>query len=173
MGIFNCQYWYSSCGHWIAGLHSRWRFKLLEFDGLEQGLRLLRRFPPFRYFPTFSTSPKYMLAIEYHFHIWQVSPQLRCGDTCQIWMWFEESNMYFCHVENFAYGEFNERSFSNPHPRTMMTAVHRQWSYQSCTKPLIWCLFYCSCYLPACNVVGYELYISLKCSQRIARWVVR
>ena len=31
-------------------------------------------------------------------------------------MWFEESNMYFCHVDNFAYGEINERSFSNPHP---------------------------------------------------------
>ena len=24
--------------------------------------------------------------------------------------------MYFCQVENFAYGEINERSFSNPHP---------------------------------------------------------
>ena len=24
--------------------------------------------------------------------------------------------MYFCHIENFAYGENNERSFSNPHP---------------------------------------------------------
>ena len=43
-----------------------------------------------------------------------------CGDTCQIWMWFEESNMYFCEIENFAYGEINERSFSNPHPRCTM-----------------------------------------------------
>ena len=24
--------------------------------------------------------------------------------------------MYFCEIENFAYGEINERSFSNPHP---------------------------------------------------------
>ena len=24
--------------------------------------------------------------------------------------------MYFCETENFAYGEINERSFSNPHP---------------------------------------------------------
>ena len=31
-------------------------------------------------------------------------------------MWFKESDMYFCNVENFAYGEINERSFSNPHP---------------------------------------------------------
>ena len=58
-----------------------------------------------------------MLAIEYHIYIWHASPQLSCGDICQIWMWFEESNMYFCHIENFAYGEINERSLSNPHPR--------------------------------------------------------
>ena len=59
-----------------------------------------------------------MLAIEYYVYIWQVSPQLSCGDTCQIWMWFEESKLHFCHMENFAYGEINEQSFSNPHPST-------------------------------------------------------
>ena len=80
------------------------------------GWGLLRRFPPFRYFPNFSTSPKYMLAIEYHVHIWQVSPQLSCGDTCQIWMRFKECNRYFCQIENFAYGEIDERNFRNPHP---------------------------------------------------------
>ena len=57
-----------------------------------------------------------MLAVEYHVHIWQVSPQLSCGDTCQIWMRFKEYNRYFCQIENFAYGEIDERSFSNPHP---------------------------------------------------------
>ena len=82
------------------------------------GWGLLRRFPPFRYFPNFSTSPKHMLAIEYHVHIWQVSPQLSCGDTCQIWMRFKECNRYFCQIENFAYGEIDERNFSNPHPWT-------------------------------------------------------
>ena len=67
-------------------------------------------------FSNFSSSPKYTLANEYHVHIWQVSPQLSCGDTCQIWMWCKESNRYG--IENFAYGELNERSFGNPHPRT-------------------------------------------------------
>ena len=38
-------------------------------------------------------------------------------------MWFEESNMYFCHVENFAYGEINERSFSNPRPSLLEIVV--------------------------------------------------
>ena len=92
------------------------------------GWGLLSRFPPFRYFPNFSTSPKYMLAIEYHIHIWQVSLQLSCGDTCQIWMRFKECNRYFCEIENFAYGEIDERSYSNPHPRTVpCTLVERVW----------------------------------------------
>ena len=33
--------------------------------------------------------------------------------------------MYFCHIENFAYGEINERSFSNPHPWIATITVHR------------------------------------------------
>ena len=69
------------------------RMQFVDFDGTlsttVQGWGLLSKFPPFRYFPNFSTSPKYMLAIGCHFHIWQVSPQLSCGDTCQIWIWFE------------------------------------------------------------------------------------
>ena len=36
-------------------------------------------------------------------------------------MWFEESNMYFCKIENFPYGEIKKQSFSNPLP----------WSQQS------------------------------------------
>ena len=40
--------------------------------------------------------------------------QLNC-DICQIWMWFKEYNRYFGKIENFAYGEINERNFSNPH----------------------------------------------------------
>ena len=78
-----------------------------------QGWGLLIRFPPFSYFPNFSTSPKHMLAIGYHVHIWQVSPHLSCGDS-----------RYFCEIENFAYGEIDERSFRNPHPRT--TSVRKR-----------------------------------------------
>ena len=76
-----------------------------------------------------------MLAIVYRVHIWQVLPQLSCGDTCQIWMWCKLSNRYFDRIENFAYGEINERSFSNPHPSSSVTAVlhHNQeeWTYVS------------------------------------------
>ena len=86
---------------------------------LIQGWGLLSQFPPFRYFPNFSALSKQTLAIEYHVYIWQVSSQLSCGDICQILMWFEKSYMYFCHIENFAYGKNNERSFSNPRPWSM------------------------------------------------------
>ena len=82
---------------------------------IDLGWGLLSQFLPFRYFPNFSALSKQTLAIEYHVYIWQVSPQLSCGDTCQIYMWFEKFNMYFCHIENFAYGEINERNFRNPH----------------------------------------------------------
>ena len=78
-----------------------------------QGWGLLNQFPQFR---NFSVSPKYMLAIEYHVHIRQVSPQMSCGDTCQIRIWCKKSNRYFGRIENFADGEINEWSFSNPHP---------------------------------------------------------
>ena len=81
-----------------------------------QGWGLLSWFPPFRYFPIFSQLSKHTLAVEYHVYIWQVSPQLSCGDTCQISMWFKESNRYFFKIEIFAYGEISERSFSNLHP---------------------------------------------------------
>ena len=86
-------------------------------SGHDQGWGLLSQFPPFHYFPNFSVLSKQTLVIECHVYIWQVSPQLGCGDTFQIWMWFEEHDMYFCHIENFAYGEIDERSFGNPHPR--------------------------------------------------------
>ena len=41
-------------------------------------------------------------------HIRQVLPQLSCGDTCQIWMWFKESNRYHCKINNFAYREIEK-----------------------------------------------------------------
>ena len=58
-----------------------------------------------------------MLPIEYHVHIWQVSPQLSCGDSCLIWMWCKESNRYLSSIKKFAWGKINAQSFSNPQPR--------------------------------------------------------
>ena len=102
-----------------------------------QGWGLLSQFSPFRYFPHFPLLPKQTLAIEYRVHIWQVSPQLSCGDTCQICMWIGESNRYFCKIEKFAYGEISERSFSNPHPWygicTLLRWSHSlEWNHTKC-----------------------------------------
>ena len=53
------------------------------------------QFSMFRYFPDFSELSKHLLYAWYHIRIWQVSLQLSCGHTCQIWMWFKVSNIYF------------------------------------------------------------------------------
>ena len=68
-----------------------------DIHGIIQQIDLMLRsqFPPFRYFPNFSPLPKQNSDVKYRVYIWQVSSQLSCDDTCQIWMWFEESNMYF------------------------------------------------------------------------------
>ena len=108
---------YSPLG--ILGIWKRQQHDDVIARGVEVGhlgWGLLNQFPPLRYFPNFSSLSKHTLTVKYRIYIWQVSPQLSCGDTCQIWMWFDESNMYFCVTENFAYGKINERSFSNPHP---------------------------------------------------------
>ena len=81
--VFCCEFGTSRCWSFPSGsLHCHRRNLPIAL-----GWGLLSQFPPFRHFPTFSASPKYMLAIVYHIHIWQVLPQLSCGDTCQIWMW--------------------------------------------------------------------------------------
>ena len=97
--------------HWFS-----WWLDTKQATSFYLGWGLLNQFPPFRYFPKFSSLSKHTLTVKYRVYIWQVSPQLSCGDTCQIWMWFKKSNMYFCEIENFAYRDINERSFSNPHP---------------------------------------------------------
>ena len=112
---------------------------------------LLSQFPPFRYFPTFSELPKYWLPIEYHIHIWQMSPQLSCGDICQIWMWFEESSVYFCKIENLANGETNERSFSNPHPCSVILACPRGL-HTWCRLCFLYVV--CICHCPALWNIG-------------------
>ena len=67
-----------------------------------QGWGLRSPFPPFPDFPSIcflELSKINWLLIECHIHIWQVSLQLCCSDTCQIWMWFKESNKHFCNIK--------------------------------------------------------------------------
>ena len=103
--------------------------------------RLLSQFLPFRYFLNFSELWNRMLAIEHHVYIWQVSPQLGCGGTCQIWMWLREFNMYFWQTETFAYGEINERGFSNPTPWAYSLTIRcLTTKSREVSKPRDWCL---------------------------------
>ena len=53
-----------------------------------QGWGLQSQFPPFRYFPNFSPLSTQTSNVRYRVYIWQVSSQLSCDDTCQIWMWY-------------------------------------------------------------------------------------
>ena len=71
------------------------------------GLGLLRQFHLFRYFPHLLES-KHWLSSEYHVHVCQVSPQLSCGDTWQIWMRFKALNSYFHKSRDVKNGEINE-----------------------------------------------------------------
>ena len=73
------------------------------------------QFSPFRYFPNFSDYWKHWLPVWHHVHIWQVSPQLSCVDTWQIWKRLKVFNLYFCWIEISSNGDVNKRSFSNPH----------------------------------------------------------
>ena len=67
-------------------------------------------------FSYFSASLKYTLAIKYHVYIWQVLPQLSCGDTCKIWMWCKESNKCIYKIENVAYGKSTNGSLVTTTP---------------------------------------------------------
>ena len=56
----------------------------------------------------------------YHVHIWQVSPQLSCGDTWQIWMWLKYLTYTFAKPKFPCNGEIDIRRFNNPHPGGMV-----------------------------------------------------
>ena len=58
------------------------------------GWGLQSQFSVLTWFSRFSESSECCLPFD--IHIWQVSPQLSCGDTCQIWMWFKAFNGYWC-----------------------------------------------------------------------------
>ena len=49
---------------------------------------------------TFMILQKYMLYFLNHIYIWQVSPELSCGNTCQILMWYSTANICCDNAEN-------------------------------------------------------------------------
>ena len=51
-----------------------------------------------------------------HVHICQVSPQLSCGDTCQIWTWYRIGNCCFITLKNFENNGTAEIGLVTPTP---------------------------------------------------------
>ena len=97
------------------------------------GWGLLSQFSPFRYFPHFPLLSKQTLAIEYHVYIWQVSPQLSCCDTCQIWMWFRESNRYFARSKILLTEKLANGALVTPTPGPWQFSItHLQLHWHRC-----------------------------------------
>ena len=80
---------------------------------------------------------KYMLAIEYHVHILQVSPQLSWGDTSHISKWFNEPNRYSCNINFFLTEKFSNGDLSNSIPALIKT-LGTKW-YNQIQPDVIWC----------------------------------
>ena len=95
---------------------------LMPWRHHQQGWRLLNQFPGFLY-SHFSILSKHWSGIEYHGHIWHMSPTLSCGDICQICLWLEENEMQFHNIISIRCGEINQRIFSNPTPGGEPTEV--------------------------------------------------
>ena len=63
-------------------------FSTLYMDSMDWAKTSVRRHEKYFSFVIWSLD-------EYHVHIWQVCPQLGCGNTCRIWRWFREPKRYF------------------------------------------------------------------------------
>ena len=77
-----------------------WRLIDLALTGQGWGLLKLRSL--ISPWAKYSISQKCPLGSLNHIHIWQVSPQLGCGDTWQIWTWYSIHNVCFDIVENIS-----------------------------------------------------------------------
>ena len=59
---------------------------------------------------------KYLLDYLNHIHIWQVPPQLRCDDTCQIYTWYSIVNVCFDNAQNLVNNGMEEIGLVPPTP---------------------------------------------------------
>ena len=98
--------------HHLVHLSVLHHHHLHELCGENRGGGYKANFTKFRYFT--QTHVWYWKSC-LHLTSVATAPQLSCCDTCQLWMWFKESNGYYCKIQIFAYGEVNKQSLSNPH----------------------------------------------------------
>ena len=88
-----------------------------ELGNIVQGWGSQSQFSLFPYFLKFSVRPKHTLAIERHVHIWQVSPLMSCGDTCQKWIRVKKIWQVLLWDENFLLTEKLTSGALVPPPR--------------------------------------------------------
>ena len=98
-----------------------------------------------------------------------MSPQLSCGNTCQIWAWYPITNMYFGDVEKIGKLRNGGNRLSNPHPWSVSPygiarpqwvnslrpsdAIWRQWSWTTLAQVMACCLTAPSHYLNQCWLI--------------------
>ena len=82
----------------------------------QAGVGVTKPIFPVPLFSEFVTMSKTLVIYWISLSYLQGSPPLSCGNTCQIWKWFQSFNWYFRKIENYPCGEINEGSFSNRHP---------------------------------------------------------
>ena len=91
--------WNNDLLKWIYLLQYMWRISCNVWASLYQwirpgiGVTKLISFVPL--IPHFSIFRKCSLPIEYHVHIYHVSPQFNCRDTWQLWPWLKGCKLYY------------------------------------------------------------------------------
>ena len=82
-----------------------------DTTSLHESAGLFSQYISFCHFSDLSSLSRHWISIEHSLFIWHVSPQLSCGDTCQIWMWFKYLTSHFIRSKS----SLAERNFSKPH----------------------------------------------------------
>ena len=59
-----------------------------EWKLVQPGVEATKIYSTISLLGKFSVLQHYLLDALNHIHIWQVSPQLLCWDTCQTWIWY-------------------------------------------------------------------------------------
>ena len=82
-----------------------------DTTSLHESAGLFSQYISFCHFSDLSSLSRHWTSIDHSLFIWHVSPQLSCGDTCQIWMWFKYLTSHFIRSKI----SLAERNFSKPH----------------------------------------------------------
>ena len=110
------------------------RYRDTSSVAMASGVGLPSQIPASHYFLNFQHCQNTRQLLNMMFIFGRCQPQP--GYIWQLWMWFEECNVYLCHIEKFAYGEINERSFTNPHPRPR--DMPSQWCWREMRPIYFW-----------------------------------